>query len=360
MKEKPRYKFIDYLRGWALLVMIEVHVFNSMLIPSIKTQQWFYILNFINGLVAPSFLFISGFAFIISSKRNLDELRSFGKTFWKKMGRIILIFAAGYSLHFPFRSVFILHHKPLDSEWLMFYNVDILQCIAVGLLVLFAARLLIKSDKFYDYFILILGLIIIFISPVIWQINFSDRLPLFFAAYFNTNVGSLFPLFPWLGFMFLGATACKYFLDFREKGLEKKYIYYITMIGILFLLIGHFIPLDFISPDTRYRNPNPLFLFLRVGYVLLLLVVCWFYAEFRRPEKSFVLDVSRESLFVYWLHLVLIYGMFWNGKSLYTTVDHTFGLVECILMTMAIAVLMIFAAKQWGNFKKRSRFFAKI
>lgn len=338
--------------------MIEVHVFNSMLIPSFKTQQWFYILNFINGLVAPSFLFISGFAFIISSKRNLDELRKFGKSFWKKMGRIILIFAAGYSLHFPFRSVFILQHKPLDSEWLMFYNVDILHCIAVGLLILFAARLIIKSDKLYHYFIFILGLIIIFISPFIWQINFSVYLPLFLAAYFNTNVGSLFPLFPWLGFMLLGAAACKYFIDFREKDIEKKYIYYITLLGIFFLLIGHFVSLDFIAPDARYRNPNPLFLFLRVGYVLLLLVLCWFYAEFRKPEKSFVLDVSRESLFVYWLHLVLIYGMFWSGKSLYTVVDHSFGVVECILITAALAVLMIFAARLWGNIKKRSGLFA--
>ncbi len=353
METKPRFKFIDYLRGWALIVMIEVHVFNSMIIPSLKTQQWFYILNFINGLVAPSFLFISGFAFIISSKRNLDGLRSFGKIFWKKIGRIILIFAAGYSLHFPFRSVFVLQHKPLESEWYQFYNVDILQCIAVGLLILFAARIIIKSDKLYDYLILILGLIIIFISPVIWQINFANHLPLFIAAYFNTNVGSLFPLFPWLGFMLLGAAACKYFLYFRNNDAERKFIYYITVIGILFLLIGHFVSLDFISPDTRYKNPNPLFLFLRTGYVLLLLVLCWLYEMFRQPQKSFVLDVSRESLFVYWLHLVLIYGMFLNGKSLYTIVDHRFGVIECILMTIAIVVLMIFTAKLWGSFKRR-------
>ncbi len=359
MKDKPRFKFIDYLRGWALLVMIEVHVFNSMLIPTLKTENWFFVLNFINGLVAPSFLFVSGYAFIISSKRKIDELRTFGKAFRKKIGRILLILAAGYSLHFPFRSVFVLQHRITENEWMMFYNVDILQCIAIGLLILFIARLLIKNDKFYDYFIFILALIIIFISPVIWRTDFSNYMPPFFAAYFNPKSGSLFPLFPWLGFMFLGATACKFFLEFREGERERKYIYYLILLGIFFLLAGYFFPLEFIAPGIRYISPNPLFVFLRLGYVLLLLVGCWYYTEFRKPDRSFVLDISRESLFVYWLHLVLIYGMFWGGKSLYTSVDHSYGVIECMLMTVSISIVMILAAKVWGNIKKRSKIFSR-
>ena len=359
MKEKPRFKFIDYLRGGALLVMIEVHVINSMLISSIKSEPWFSTLIFINGLVAPAFLFISGFAFYISSDRKLDELRNYGKAFWRKIGRIVVIFLAGYSLHFPFRSVFISGYNLFSINWVPVVKVDILQCIAVGLLVMFVFRLLIKDKKLYDLLLLISGVLIILVSPLVWNTDFTNYLSLFFAAYFNTMQGSLFPLFPWLGFMFLGATACNYYLMAREKNEEKKYIYIISVVGVFFVLFGNISRFDLVYAIVGDIVPNPLFFILRLGYILILLVLCWYYADIRKPGKSFVLDVSRESLLVYWLHLVLIYGVFWNGRSLTTIVNNRFGIIECGVMTIAIAVLMIFIAKLWGAFKMRTKIFSK-
>lgn len=338
--------------------MIEVHVFNSMLIPTMKEEQWFYVLNFINGLVAPAFLFVSGYAFYISSDRKLDELRKYGKAFWRKTGRIIVILLAGYSLHFPFPSIFQ-GQNIFYIDWGPYVIVDILQCIAIGLLILFVLRLVIKSTKVYDVIILVSGLFIVIVSPLVARVEFANHIPLFFATYFNKLNGSLFPLFPWLGFMFLGATACKYFLEARKISEEKRYINRLTTIGIILLIIGYLFPLDFIAPGNRYSNPNPLFFFLRLGYVFLFLVVCWYYEQFRKPERSFVLDVSRESLLVYWLHLVLIYGMLWNGESLYTTVNHSFGVANCIFMTLIISVLMIFVAKAWREIKTKVKIFQK-
>lgn len=359
MKEKTRYKFIDYLRGWALLVMIEVHVFNSMLIPAIKTEGWFSVLNFINGLVAPSFLFVSGYAFYISSDRKLDELRKYGSAFWRKIGRIVVILLAGYSLHFPFRSIFVLRQNIFYLKWDQYLIVDILQCIAIGLLFLFVLRLAIKSTKIYDIIILVSGLAVVILSPFVAKIDFSKHIPMFFAAYVNNVNGSLFPLFPWLGFMFLGATACKFFLDAKRNGTEKKYINNMVIIGIVLLLTGYFFPLDFIASSIRYINPNPLFFFLRLGYVFLLLVICWYYEQLTKPGKSFILDVSRESLLVYWLHLILIYGMFWGGKSLYTAINHSFNVIDCILMTIIISILMVIVAKVWGKIKTKIKIFRK-
>jgi len=53
----PRYGFIDLLRGFALVVMIETHVSNAYLpLASRKGSEFFFGLSFINGLVAPAFL----------------------------------------------------------------------------------------------------------------------------------------------------------------------------------------------------------------------------------------------------------------------------------------------------------------
>lgn len=359
MKEKQRFKFIDYFRGGALLVMIEVHVFNSMLLPSIKNESWFNLLSFFNGLVAPSFLFISGFAFNISSGRNLEELRNFGKEFWRKIGRIVVILLAGYSLHFPFRSIFVLRHNLFSINWAPVFNVDILQCIAVGLFFLFIFRILIKENKIYDRIILVLGILIVLVSPVVWNTDFASFLPLFFAAFFNNMQGSLFPVFPWLGFMFLGASSCNYFLKAKEENKEKKYFHTIFITGIFFVLAGYLARLDFVYLLIGKIIPNPLFFILRLGYILILLVLCWYYAEIRKPRNSFVLDVSRESLFVYWLHLILIYSVFPGGKSLSGIVDQRFNVIECLLMTFAISVVMIFTAKAWGKIKIKTKTFVK-
>ncbi len=104
MKERVRYISADLLRGLVIIIMIEVHVFNAFLLPELRQTGWFSVVNFINGLVAPSFLFVSGFAFQVSSGGKLDEMRKLGKAFWKKMMRIFQIIIIGYALHLPFFS----------------------------------------------------------------------------------------------------------------------------------------------------------------------------------------------------------------------------------------------------------------
>lgn len=90
MAQNDCAQFIDMLKGLALLVMIEVHVFNTLLSPNIKDQVWFPLLNFINGLVAPAFTFASGMVFVLSLQKGIDELRKLGTKFWKKLGRLVI------------------------------------------------------------------------------------------------------------------------------------------------------------------------------------------------------------------------------------------------------------------------------
>ncbi len=80
MAAKNRALFIDLLKGLALVVMIEVHVFNSLLLPEIKQAWWFNYLHFINGLVAPAFTFTS-FKMIC-----YKILIIFSRNFWRASG----------------------------------------------------------------------------------------------------------------------------------------------------------------------------------------------------------------------------------------------------------------------------------
>jgi uncharacterized membrane protein len=353
LKEKVRFIFVDLLRGWALLIMFEVHIFNVTLLPSLKETGWFNILNFINGLVAPAFLFLSGFAFMLSTQGGVEVLRKFDYKFWRKLGRIALIFLAGYALHLPILSLRRMLNYYSPEVINSFYNVDILQCIAFGLLFLFALRLLIKSDKIFNYTVIISLFAVILFSPLIWKIDFSKFMIVPFADYFNAQHGSFFPLFPWLGFLLAGAVACKYFLDARNAGNEKNYIKQLIILGFILAAIGHFFLSELFHISFRSIKPHPLFFMERLGYVLVLLGACWYYAEWRQTRTSFVLDVGRESLIVYWLHLQIIYRRFWNDKSFASIIGGKFNVLEAAIATVVLALIMIAVAKYWGAFKRK-------
>ncbi len=351
---KNRLAFIDLLRGWALLVMIEVHVFNAFILPALKTTSWFNVLNFINGLVAPSFTFISGFVFLIASQRKLESFRTYGSAFWKQLGRIGLVWGIGYFLHLPFFSFRRMITDTTEEGWLSFYQVDILHCIAFGLLVLFISRLVIKNARTYRTFLLTSGLFVVFATMFVWNVDFLKWIPAPISAYINSQHYSLFPLFPWLAFMLFGGYFASGYIDAREQKKEREFILRFALAGaVLFVvcMIGMELQasVHIISIDIR---ANPLFFLERLGIVMLLLSICWFYADYRKTENSFVLDVGRESLMVYTAHLLVIYGRFWNERSLAFYYGMTFSVAKSIASTIALAVIMIGAAIAWGWMKR--------
>ena len=348
MKEKVRYISADLLRGLVILIMIEVHVFNSFLMTELKQTGWFVVLNFINGLVAPSFLFVSGFAFQVSSGKKLEEMKKFGKTFWKKLGRIFQIIIIGYALHLPFYSLSKIMNETTSVTMESFYAIDILQCIGFGLLFLFALRMLIKSDKLYNHFLIASLILILIISPIIWHIDFNKYLHPLFGNYPNRLHGSLFPVFPWLNFLLAGAIFAKYYVLAKETNEESIFIKNILIVSLVIIILGHLFYSGLFSENLTSIIPNPVFYFERLGYIIILFTMCWFVEKKTNVKKSFILDASRESLLIYWLHLVIIFGAFWKGKSLAIKIGTTLNLIETIIVTLLLMVLMVLIAKIWG------------
>lgn len=353
MVKKDRAQFIDLLKGLALIVMIEVHITTAFLDNSYKELWWFPFLQFINGLVAPAFTFTSGMVFILSFQKGLDELRKFGTKFWKRIGRLTLIILAGYSIHMAFLSLRKLSNPNYPQMLQDFFIVDILQCIGVGLLILLFLRIVIKSDKVFYNTLWVLTIIVLLIGPTMWRIDFANFLPLSISNYFNRINGSLFPLFPWVAFIFTGALTGKYYVEAKQQNLEalfarKLVIYgstaFLTSLLLLYILLPH---------SFTDIKPNPIFFIERLGVILALLGLGWFYVNRVSNYNSFVLDVSRESLLVYWLHLKLIYKKFWNDKNMVDLLGSNLNLLECLFITVVLIIIMIFVAKGWGYLKSK-------
>src|SRR6187431_1327440 len=77
-KKPARVLWLDVFRGAAVVAMIEAHVVNTFLAPALRQTEWFAWLNWFNGLVAPSFLFIAGWAQGMSWSAGAGKPVAFG------------------------------------------------------------------------------------------------------------------------------------------------------------------------------------------------------------------------------------------------------------------------------------------
>ena len=375
---KPgRLQFIDVLRGWAVLVMIETHVLNGTLDPVYTGTVLFEVLNIINGLVAPAFLFASGLAFAIASRRKLADYLAFRAPLFRQLGRLGLLFIIGYGLHIPKFDYHHLRYDAGEAAWHAFAQVDVLQCIAVSLLMLQVLLLVLRSERrmYLAAGILLVG--IVQATPLIWAIDFWQMLPIAVAEYFNGLHASLFPVFPWAAFVLAGALAGYYYLETARRAAStgsasggavpaagipfsapvadgmRRFAWAAAALLVLSFLLE---PLAAgIYPVYDYWKTSPSNFMVRLSLVMLIMAGLYFYERRRTFSPSSVLAVAgRESLLVYTVHLLLLYGNF-QGPHFVDRIGHKFGFWEVFGVSAILVVLMILLAYAWNAVKAGPR-----
>lgn len=350
---RERLQFIDLHRAVVILVMIEVHVFNAFMQTALRQTGWFHTLNFINGLVAPSFLFISGFVFVFTTEKKIDEYRKFSGVFWKQFGRILAIWVIGYSIRW---NLFSLHQMVVyfqPEHWADFFKVDVLQTISFGLLVLFILRLLKISRPNLKWILIGFTLLVGVLSPFIYHANIHGYLPWGIANYFNNTGGSLFPLFPWLAFLFAGGVVATMFQQVRgDASLVNKFFNRLLIAGAGMVILGHLLFTGTSPIFIQLPQPNFFFLMARIGYVLLIFYLSWLACLKIDFSKSTILDLSKASLLAYWLHLMIIYKYLWENRGLSDIIKNSLNQYECILATILMILVVQDVAIIWNRLKE--------
>ena len=124
-----RVKAFDWLRGLAVLVMIECHAM-VLLHKELLATRAASVMDWLNGLVAPSFIFAAGFSLALVQVRTARSGGARGARFLRTLRRIGEVLAVGTLINYVWFPVWV------EPAWLL--RVDILQCIGVSLL--FARR----------------------------------------------------------------------------------------------------------------------------------------------------------------------------------------------------------------------------
>lgn len=359
--KKPRYQYIDLLRGWAVLVMIEVHVVNTFLLPESRTTPWFTVLNFINGLVAPTFLFVTGYAFVLVAQRKWDDYLAGNRVLFKQVVRILQIWAVGYALHLPVFSFRRLMNET-QQMWLPFWKVDVLHCIAFSLLLLLALVVVTRRQKLFMACVTVIGLAVIFVTPFTWTMNIDAWAPLPAANYFNALHGSLFPVLPWMGFVFFGGMVSYAVVHLRQTVDPSKIFLGILTIGAAMIIVNGVLsvmPFE-VYPPHHYGRTSPLFVFIRLGIVLMLLSAMYFWEQASKSKPSLVSTVGAESLVAYAFHLLVIYGLFFDNKSLSFMIGKTRTAGEVAMMTAGLIAATVGVSFAWNRIKHTKLLYARI
>ncbi len=214
-----RCDWIDQLRGWAVIVMIEVHVVNVWLHPGMR-PDW---LNYLNGLVAPSFTMAAGYSLVISTFRTDNTLRPFWPDTARRLGFILL---CAYALHAPGITIAdwtVLHTAQKFRE---LFKIDVLQCIVYSLLVLQLLARLVRNPRVFTGLALLIAIFVPLVSPSLWASGVADGFWMPIRGLFNGNpdrgVAAMFPLFPWIAFPAFGAFLGGLYRHLRVEPVEGQ------------------------------------------------------------------------------------------------------------------------------------------
>ena len=303
---RRRRGYLDWLRGIAVLIMIEAHLFDSWTRSPDRETEAFGWAIVLGGLGAPLFLFLAGVAVPLAAGARLrrsDQVRSASRAVARRGLEI-------FGLAFLFRV----------QAWILGWSsprallkVDILNIMGPCIMAAAALWGLARTGRGRCALFIGSTLGIALLTPVLRNASFIVALPDPIEAYFRPVPGlTNFVFLPWAAFVFAGAFAGVLVDGARTREQETRLNAGFGIGGAAVAVVAFalsFVPSPYAS--SYFWTTSPAFFFLRAG--LLTMAIGAAYAWESRPggvEKwSPIRQLGRTSLFIYWIHVEMIYGL---------------------------------------------------
>ncbi len=303
-----RRTYLDVLRGLAVLVMIEAHVIDSWTRVADRAGRPFGRSLILGGFGAPLFLFLAGVAVALSAgskARRTGDDRAAAAAVQKRGLEIFL-------LAFLFRlQTFVISRSSARS----LLRVDILNIMGPAIVATAVLWRVLRTRQGRLIGFAAATAAIAFATPIVRALTWLGWLPDFIEAYIRpvsdpalTN----FAAFPWAAFVPAGAFVGVLIDAANDRVREQRLNVRLGLGGAALALAAYgtsFLP----SPYARshFWTSSPSFFFLRLG--LMIAAVALAYLWERRPTAgqrwSPLQLLGRNSLFIYWIHVEMVYGV---------------------------------------------------
>jgi uncharacterized membrane protein len=297
---RERRPYIDYARGLAVLLMIEAHTTDAWTRVRDKGTFAYGVLTILGGFAAPLFLWLAGLGVAMaaasiadrSSRRNAVDALT-------RRGLEIFILAFLFRLQ-----AFIL--SPGSSP-VMLFRVDVLNVMGPAMVVSALLWPLIRDARARTALYAAAATAVALATPVVRASPLVDLLPTWVQWYLRpAGEFTTFTLFPWAGFVFAGAAAGALIADADARAEARLHAGLgaaaIVLIGGAYLASMR--PTIYTVPVSFWTS-SPTWFALRTGVLMLTLAALW---VLPLRSDAALARLGRASLFVYWIHVELVYG----------------------------------------------------
>jgi uncharacterized membrane protein len=346
--QKPtagRLAFIDWTRGFAALVMLQGHTFNSFTRTDLRPGGPYMLSQLAGGLPPAIFLFLTGitFAFLMDSQDRKGGTAT--QKIWGALKRSRYLFV----LAFLFRLQMYVTGFPTSpaSEIL---RVDILNCMGFAMLIF--APMAVFSSMERVRLCAVLGALVAGLAPVISMLN-TASVPWIVRAYVFPDY-NYFGFFPWAAFLAFGMAVGSLLRVVKPEEMQRTMLW-TFVVGLGVTMLAHYLSnLPYtVYPSSEFWLNSPGLIVIKTGFVLCILALAYLWVNVGGSNRwSLFRQLGTTSLLVYWVHVELVYGR-WFGiwKEKMTVV----GVV--IYTVLLIALMVLFSILQ-TRYKSLGSFFS--
>lgn len=329
---------IDWARGAAVLLMIEAHTSDAWTRLADRGGLRYGVLTVLGGFAAPLFLWLAGVGVALSASRTMARTGSRMATAAAITHRGLEIFV----LAFLFRlQAFVV--SP-GSHPVALFRVDILNVMGpamagAGLLWVISSRPGVR--------ITVLGgaaVVIAMVTPIVRAAQAVDQLPTWIQWYLRpAGEHTTFTLLPWSGFVFAGGAAGT-IMDGQSRPLRRRATSIVGVAGIALVALGFYAAtLPSIYAASSFWTSSPTWFAIRVGVVMVFMSLLAGVEVTRfsaLPPLSALERLGRASLFVYWIHVELVYGYaswLWRRRLPVSATVWAFAVFTCLIYVLVVA-----------------------
>lgn len=297
-----RRGYLDWLRGLAVIIMIEAHVLDAWTRLDDRGSPLYGAAMIVAGFGAPLFLLLAGVSVALSAGSKFRKTADARRASRAVVSRGLEI----YGLAFLFRlQAWALSWGPARS----LLKVDILNIMGPGIMAAGALWGLFRTTRARALAFAAAALAMSLLTPPVRATGMLSILPDAIEGYLRPRPGyTNFAFFPWAGFVFAGALVGVLLDEARSRPLEAVVNRRLALAGLL-LAAGAYAASFFPSPyaNSQFWTSSPSFFLLRSGIMIALVGLAFFAAS---PGGFSALEqMGRTSLFIYWIHVEMIYGL---------------------------------------------------
>lgn len=350
--KRHRLEYVDWLRGFAVVCMIVWHAIDAWTLPATRVGPMFDVIATAGGFAAPLFLFLAGVSVALAGQSAIPDRKVQGSgcprlaASWKlqKRGWEIFLIAHLFRLQ-----SFLLNPT---ASWSSIFKPDILNILGLGLVAAAFAWGRATTSTRKVIWLALPAIVIVLMTPFArrWEwpaLLLQPHAPRL-EAYIRPVPGiGVFPAFPWIAFVFVGALIGSLMAESPTRADDVRSQRRLAFGGAAIVLagiVGSFLPS--LTQSAFWTTSMSLFL-IRIGAMTCAMSAAWLWLA--RPRKGLTRRASplvllgRASLFVYWVHIELAYGVF--SYPLHKALPLGQAVVAFGILTLA----MVAASHFWLN-----------